>query len=171
MRLPACVRAQWMTFTRLSVILAVALIGTLIPISYLYVDRRFSEEEFDRISEGMTEGEVENVLKTPAGDYRSKWIVEAKVDRREAIGYCRRQTGLSTVDLHDRQQDDIRNWAQFGQRNSLRMITEKQWLANTWGIIVGFDHQGKVVHVRLLEMVKPNATGHFPAHVLRQFGL
>lgn len=145
-----------MTKKRLILIASLPLtMALMLPLLwYLSLDGRFREAIFDQIEEGMSEHEVEAILGLPAGDYRSLRVREAKQHRLEPIGYCKKESGLSGLTAHKRQQDDILDWSKNGMPDR-PLVTEKRWLGNTWGMVIVFDEKGQVIHRRLLAMLSP----------------
>ena len=119
---------------RKRVLVGVAAVAALVAaVCLLRPAPRFSRAHFDRLREGMTEAEVEEVL-GPPGDYRAYGRATIPPPPGTGLGYPMKVSGLSYPELVK-----LRHQTTPDGRPRL---TEKEWWGHTFFIQVAFDENG-----------------------------
>jgi hypothetical protein len=144
---------------RRTIVLVIAFALVALWLAYPPTDHRFGKPYYDRITDGMSEADVETVLGLPAGDYRpERWIHPGHfVSPREPIGDLVKGSGISEKQVSKLEQEDFQDWCDKGMPVRPFKVTRKQWLGRTWGINVVFDENRRVIRRELLGVVPPPA--------------
>jgi hypothetical protein len=120
---------------------------------------RFGEDQFRRLSVGMTEAEVLTILGCPPGDYRPAiWShPDRYVSTSDLAAYPRIQLGLSFGELERLRWQDTEDWETAGEPvpPAPARVRRERWWARGSGIHVAFDQQGRAVHLSLWGLLPP----------------